>query len=68
MLEDRNDQALSGWDFYTTAFQSGLLPDPALWVDEWADRHMVIPPNWAVRNLAVIDSAGRHLPRMSCGH
>jgi phage terminase large subunit GpA-like protein len=44
MLEDRNDQALSGWDFYTTAFQSGLLPDPALWVDEWADRHMVIPP------------------------
>lgn len=44
MLDDRNDQALSGWDFYTAAFQSGLLPDPALWVDEWADRHMVIPP------------------------
>jgi len=44
MLAERNDQALSGWDFYTTAFQSGLLPDPALWVDEWADQHMVIPP------------------------
>lgn len=44
MLEERNDQALSGWDFYASAFQSGLLPDPALWVDEWADQNMVIPP------------------------
>jgi phage terminase large subunit GpA-like protein len=44
MTPERNDQALSGWDCYTKAFQAGLLPDPALWVDEWADQYMVIPP------------------------
>ncbi len=29
---------------YTQAFMRGLLPDPPLWIDEWSDAHMRIPP------------------------
>jgi phage terminase large subunit GpA-like protein len=29
---------------YLEAYQAGLRPDPELWVDEWADRYMRIPP------------------------
>ena len=37
------DDVTSGSACYQSSFQSGLFPDPPLWVDEWADRHMVIP-------------------------
>ena len=32
-----------GFTTYTAAWQQGLLPDPPLWIDEWADAHMIIP-------------------------
>lgn len=32
-----------GADVYREAYLRGLLPDPDLWVDEWADEYMRIP-------------------------
>ena len=29
---------------YLAAFAEGLRPDPPLWVDEWAEANMIIPP------------------------
>ena len=29
---------------YLAGFQAGIEPDPDLWVDEWADQYMRIPP------------------------
>ena len=36
-------QVTDGHSAYARSWASGLQPDPALWVDEWADQHMVIP-------------------------
>jgi phage terminase large subunit GpA-like protein len=33
----------SGWKSNLLAFCDGLRPDPPLWIDQWADAHMVIP-------------------------
>jgi phage terminase large subunit GpA-like protein len=44
MLEHWMTQAMPGGDCYRASFQSGLMPDPPLWVDEWADQYMMIPP------------------------
>ena len=43
MLETWLSQAQPGGECYRLAFQSGLKPDPPLWVDEWADAWMMIP-------------------------
>ncbi|MDO9227157.1 MAG: phage terminase large subunit family protein [Pseudomonadota bacterium] len=32
-----------GFLAYGAGFRSGLMPDPAMWVDEWADEYMRIP-------------------------
>jgi len=32
-----------GAEQYLSAYQRGLLPDPDLWVDQWADEYMRIP-------------------------
>ncbi len=32
-----------GFLAYLEGFQSGLRPDPALWIDEWADAYQRIP-------------------------
>lgn len=32
-----------GFLTYCGGFAEGLTPDPNMWVDEWADQHMVIP-------------------------
>lgn len=32
-----------GFAIYISAWQQGLLPDPPLWIDEWASQNMVIP-------------------------
>lgn len=32
-----------GEEVFLTAFCEGLKPDPALWIDEWSEEHMVIP-------------------------
>ena len=32
-----------GFLIYCAQFGEGLMPDPDMWVDEWADRYMVIP-------------------------
>ncbi|MBI3143810.1 MAG: phage terminase large subunit family protein [Pseudogulbenkiania sp.] len=32
-----------GFAAYQEGFTAGLMPDPALWVDEWADEHQRIP-------------------------
>lgn len=32
-----------GFRAYLGAFGNGIAPDPDLWIDEWADAHMVIP-------------------------
>lgn len=37
------DDWRNGLDAYQVSFQSGLKPDPPLWVDEWADAWMMIP-------------------------
>jgi phage terminase large subunit GpA-like protein len=36
-------QASDGKISYYSSFAAGLRPDPPLWIDEWADEHMVIP-------------------------
>ena len=36
-------QFADGYSTYARSWADGLMPDPALWVDEWADHHMVIP-------------------------
>ncbi|MBM4200318.1 MAG: phage terminase large subunit family protein [Gammaproteobacteria bacterium] len=36
-------QSADGNATYCRSWAAGLLPDPPLWVDEWADQHMVIP-------------------------
>jgi len=33
----------SGFVAYVKGFVSGLRPDPALWIDQWADEHQRIP-------------------------
>lgn len=43
MRHDWMHGATPGFEVYRTSFQAGLLPDPPLWVDEWADQHMMIP-------------------------
>ena len=32
-----------GYRAYMEGFSRGIEPDPALWVDEWSDRYMMIP-------------------------
>ena len=34
-----------GYGVHLQAFAAGLTPDPPLWVDEWSDANMVIPPD-----------------------
>lgn len=48
MQHDWMSGATPGFEVYRTSFQAGLLPDPPLWVDEWADRHMIIPASLGV--------------------
>ena len=36
-------QVADGQSVYFSHFSRGLEPDPDLWVDEWADRYMIIP-------------------------
>ena len=33
----------NGFLAFQQGFSAGLMPDPVLWVDEWADEHMRIP-------------------------
>ena len=40
---EHQDLAESGFSRYCQSFSQGIRPDPPLWVDEWADKHMVIP-------------------------
>ena len=37
------DLSENGFSRHCQAFSQGIKPDPALWVDEWADKYMVIP-------------------------
>lgn len=39
------DDWRNGLEAYQISFQSGLKPDKPLWVDEWADQYMMIPPS-----------------------
>lgn len=39
------DDTSIGLEAYLGSFQSGLKPDNPLWVDEWSDQHMMIPPS-----------------------
>lgn len=36
-------QVADGYLTYLEHFGAGIQPDPDLWVDEWADRYMIIP-------------------------
>lgn len=37
------DAIADGFLAYLNGFGKGIEPDPDMWIDEWADTHMVIP-------------------------
>lgn len=38
------DALADGGEAYLSGFFRGIEPDPTMWVDEWSDEHMRIPP------------------------